>query len=195
MRVRKSLELRLALSPLVNDAISTTVVPIIPERNTSSVSSSIVIEPQSLDSKLEVIDIPNQPPSTPLKWFWSCHVCHRTYPIGVTRRCIEDGHYFCAGVSEVKTLNRKTGRRCYKHHQQCSSEFDYFAWKEWGIWRRKKLEQQGMAQTATRSCDYSCDYPSECRWRVVSALSTEPKASVVVSQNLSSRPRRQSELR
>ncbi|KAF2456941.1 hypothetical protein BDY21DRAFT_269818, partial [Lineolata rhizophorae] len=35
------------------------------------------------------------PPQAPLPWLWQCHLCQRMYPLGTTRRCLEDGHYFC----------------------------------------------------------------------------------------------------
>ncbi|OCK91714.1 uncharacterized protein K441DRAFT_483120, partial [Cenococcum geophilum 1.58] len=38
---------------------------------------------------------PLAPPPSPLQWLWQCHQCHRKYPLGVTRRCLDDGHFFC----------------------------------------------------------------------------------------------------
>ncbi|KAF1809009.1 hypothetical protein P152DRAFT_379577, partial [Eremomyces bilateralis CBS 781.70] len=35
------------------------------------------------------------PPQSPLQWLWQCHICKASYPLGVTRRCLVDGHYFC----------------------------------------------------------------------------------------------------
>ncbi|KAF1356428.1 hypothetical protein BDV97DRAFT_266813, partial [Delphinella strobiligena] len=35
------------------------------------------------------------PRANPLKWIWQCHICNRQYRLGVTRRCLDDGHYFC----------------------------------------------------------------------------------------------------
>ncbi|KAG9241991.1 hypothetical protein BJ878DRAFT_391290, partial [Calycina marina] len=34
-------------------------------------------------------------PSSPYHWVWRCHICHTVYRLGVTRRCLEDGHFFC----------------------------------------------------------------------------------------------------
>ena len=39
------------------------------------------------------------PPSNPYPWLWKCHLCNSIYRLGVTRRCLEDGHFFCAVVS------------------------------------------------------------------------------------------------
>ncbi|KAF2000585.1 hypothetical protein P154DRAFT_545630 [Amniculicola lignicola CBS 123094] len=77
-------------------------------------------------------------PQSPLQWLWQCHQCTRTYSLGVTRRCLEDGHRFCSGTTTVhnwrKALNPRKARR--KRHRACASEFDYAGWKGWGRWRR-----------------------------------------------------------
>ncbi|KUJ08942.1 uncharacterized protein LY89DRAFT_788376 [Mollisia scopiformis] len=35
-------------------------------------------------------------PSAPYPWIWRCHLCGSIYRLGATRRCLEDGHYFCS---------------------------------------------------------------------------------------------------
>ncbi|KAI6713815.1 hypothetical protein JHW43_003666 [Diplocarpon mali] len=35
-------------------------------------------------------------PPLPYPWIWRCHLCHSVYRLGVTRRCLEDGHLFCS---------------------------------------------------------------------------------------------------
>ncbi|KAI9053996.1 hypothetical protein LZ554_002940 [Drepanopeziza brunnea f. sp. 'monogermtubi'] len=35
-------------------------------------------------------------PPFPYPWIWRCHLCHSVYRLGVTRRCLEDGHFFCS---------------------------------------------------------------------------------------------------
>ncbi|OAG03510.1 uncharacterized protein CC84DRAFT_1218825 [Paraphaeosphaeria sporulosa] len=77
------------------------------------------------------------PPPLPLQWLWQCHRCRRTYSLGVTRRCLEDGHTFCAGgVTEVKSWRRPLRAVRVRRHRACASEFDYRGWKTWGRWKR-----------------------------------------------------------
>ncbi|KAL1597110.1 hypothetical protein SLS60_008692 [Paraconiothyrium brasiliense] len=123
-------------------------------------------------------------PPSPLKWLWQCHQCRRTYSLGVTRRCLEDGHAFCAGTTSVKTWRRPL-RAVRKKHRACASEFDYAGWKTWGRWKRSgrkdsiydedssSSSDEDMSSdesTTTKSsvqqkdCWNTCDYPSECRW-------------------------------
>jgi hypothetical protein len=124
---------------------------------------------------------PSPPPPKPLVWVWTCHLCHRIYPIGATRRCLEDGHLFCAGVSEVRRPSRQSGATpVFRRHAACSSEFDYAGWKSWGEWRRRQQQQQqrlgarvdsgGDGVRGARGCGDGCDYPSECRWVAAQAL-------------------------
>ncbi|PVH97278.1 hypothetical protein DM02DRAFT_86864 [Periconia macrospinosa] len=75
-------------------------------------------------------------PPAPLQWLWQCHQCHRSYSLGVTRRCLEDGHHFCAGTTTVKTWRKPLRPKKMKKHRACASEFDYLGWKNWGRWRR-----------------------------------------------------------
>lgn len=85
------------------------------------------------------------PPSRPLNWLWQCHLCSRIYQLGVTRRCLDDGHYFCAGAPVTKR-DRKTGKVATKKGRACASEFDYAGWKAWGGWRRDCAEQIAAAE-------------------------------------------------
>ncbi|KAF2421823.1 hypothetical protein EJ08DRAFT_682842 [Tothia fuscella] len=116
---------------------------------------------------------PATPPSAPLQWLWQCHSCRSTYPIAATRRCLEDGHFFCAGTTIVKKktdAGAADGKVLVKRHKACASEFDYQSWKAWGEWRRlyfvsadskkRRVKQMGVK----RDCWNFCDYPSECRW-------------------------------
>src|SRR5215469_14057197 len=104
------------------------------------------------------------PPPTPLRWLWQCHVCRQKYPLGATRRCLEDGHLFCAGV----TIARKRGsgsenvRAVVKRHVPCASEFDYQGWLGWGHWRAEQSER--CEKGGKRDCWRCCNYPSNCRW-------------------------------
>ncbi|KAI2486640.1 hypothetical protein Ptr902_00773 [Pyrenophora tritici-repentis] len=118
----------------------------------------------------------NAPPS-PLSWVWSCHQCHRNYRLGVTRRCLDDGHEFCSGTTTIKNWRKSTNPRRAKKHRACGSEFDYSGWKTWGRWRRggtknttlKQFNNDPVVVSQTPSqgkkdCWNTCDYPSECRW-------------------------------
>ncbi|KAI4143875.1 MAG: hypothetical protein LQ340_006852, partial [Diploschistes diacapsis] len=133
------------------------------------------------------------PPAIPPAWSWSCHHCQTTYPLGATRRCLYDGHFFCAG----QTVNKRTGR--VKRHKACGSVFDYVGWKEHGEWRRNEVRMRdrdtsrlGLSEQQDRdaedllstdesdaefpsdaenkgkpphNCETDCNFPSECRWR------------------------------
>ncbi|KAF9733338.1 hypothetical protein PMIN01_09021 [Paraphaeosphaeria minitans] len=80
---------------------------------------------------------PSPPPPAPLQWLWQCHQCHRTYSLGVTRRCLEDGHAFCSGgVTRPKTWRRPLRAVRVRRHRGCTSEFDYGGWKARGRWKR-----------------------------------------------------------
>jgi len=85
------------------------------------------------------------PPQEPLKWLWKCHCCSRIYHLGTTRRCLDDGHYFCAGAPVTKR-DRKTGLKVTRKSRACASEFDYQGWKSWGSWRRDVDEQRAVAE-------------------------------------------------
>lgn len=120
-------------------------------------------------------------PSSPLSWIWQCHKCHRSYQLGVTRRCLDDGHHFCSGTTTVKSY-RKGNLPKRKRHKACASEFDYQGWKAWGRWKRaggrNKLQYpkvelatspsgkyaQVKSAKSKKDCWNTCDYPSECRW-------------------------------
>ncbi|GAB7323004.1 hypothetical protein MBLNU13_g05531t1 [Cladosporium sp. NU13] len=85
------------------------------------------------------------PPQEPLKWLWQCHQCARIYHLGTTRRCLDDGHYFCAGAPVTKR-DRKTGQKVTRKSRACASEFDYQGWRTWGVWRRDVEEQRAAAE-------------------------------------------------
>lgn len=95
------------------------------------------------------------PPDTPLPWIWQCHLCRNRYALGVTRRCLYDGHYYCSGETNVKNLKKK------KKGQAYSSEFDYEGWDDYGEWKRKALATMNQGKVLKR-CE-KCDFPSMCR--------------------------------
>ena len=94
------------------------------------------------------------PPDSPLPWVWQCHLCRNRYPLGVTRRCLYDGHYYCSGDTGQPNLKKKKGRAC-------SSEFDYEGWEEYAEWKHKALKEHGNSRVS-RGCE-TCAFPSQCR--------------------------------
>ncbi|KAK4497951.1 hypothetical protein PRZ48_010607 [Zasmidium cellare] len=121
------------------------------------------------------------PPADPLPWLWQCHRCKRVYQLGVTRRCLDDGHFFCAGSTVVKRSKKNNYKKVVRH-QACASEFDYQGWKGWGVWRNEIQAQVKAAEALVRveegvwfkglfgkgkqgkDCWNECHYPSECTW-------------------------------
>ncbi|KAF2213733.1 hypothetical protein CERZMDRAFT_83841 [Cercospora zeae-maydis SCOH1-5] len=113
------------------------------------------------------------PPANPLHWLWQCHKCSRVYQLGVTRRCLDDGHFFCAGTTVVKKGRGKNGR-VFRRHAACASEFDYQGWKQWGVWRRSIGEQIEAAEALLKaeeafesvfgSVSSSPVVPTEAKW-------------------------------
>ncbi|KAH9864661.1 hypothetical protein J1614_010596 [Plenodomus biglobosus] len=113
------------------------------------------------------------PPADPLSWQWTCHQCAHSYPLGVTRRCLDDGHRFCSGTTTVKAWRKPSGTRRVKKHRACASEFDYSGWKAWTRWRRDVREDDPSRRRShvpqqkpvrRKDCWNNCSYPSECRW-------------------------------
>lgn len=91
-----------------------------------------------------------------MPWIWSCHKCHARYPLGATRRCLHDGHFFCGGTT-VDKVTRKV-----KRHRACASEFDYLGWEDFGNWKRHQAEHRPMDKSH-KNCEHQCDFPSACR--------------------------------
>ena len=111
------------------------------------------------------------PPTEPLNWLWQCHICNRVYQLGVTRRCLDDGHNFCAGTTTVKR-SKRTGYRKTTRHKACASEFDYQGWKAWGVWRRNIADQLAAVEALEQLLDggdepaplFAPVAPNEGRW-------------------------------
>ncbi|KAL9625064.1 MAG: hypothetical protein Q9160_000793 [Pyrenula sp. 1 TL-2023] len=96
------------------------------------------------------------PPPSPLPWIWQCHVCRARWPLGATRRCLIDGHYYCSGQPQTR---RGKAKAKGKKGRSCSSEFDYIGWKDCGRWR-------GLVKGPVREgCETECEFPSHCRYR------------------------------
>ncbi len=102
--------------------------------------------PRSNDSKPAAPFPAPPPPSDPLRWLWQCHLCSRVYQLGVTRRCLDDGHHFCAGTTTVQR-SRRTNKKVVRH-KACASEFDYQGWKAWGTWRRQVQAARALVEDA-----------------------------------------------
>lgn len=113
--------------------------------------------PISSDTRTSLPPTPDQP----LSWIWICHLCHSRYPLGATRRCLIDGHYYCSGEANQPNLRKKKKKK----KQSCTSEFDYVAWREWGDWRKKAAKTLKTSRMAhDGGCDENCVYPSQCRY-------------------------------
>lgn len=124
------------------------------------------------------------PPRSPCAWIWRCHLCGSYYPLGATRRCLNDGHYYCSGQG--------TGRNIKARHRgrACSSVFDYRSWADMNHWRReisdlKDLlgENQHSTQLNIRpNCWEDCEVPSACRYldtiQDYSSGSPDPRSEV-----------------
>ncbi len=123
-------------------------------------------------------------------------MCHEKYRLGVTRRCLNDGHVFCSGRTDAERgssgSSRTNGKpRRARRHAACESEFDYYGWRDRGNWRRaarihfdiagalSPISEQSEPAKDARNCAENCDYPSECRWRMVQA--TQRPCSAVSS--------------
>lgn len=96
-------------------------------------------------------------PPEAMPWVWSCHKCHTRFPLGATRRCLNDGHRFCGGTS----VDKVTGK--IKRHRACASEFDYIGWEEFGSWKRYAVQHK-PANKSHKNCEHQCDFPSACHW-------------------------------
>lgn len=99
--------------------------------------------------------LPLRPP-TPKESLWLCHKCKRTYRLGVTNRCLHDGHYFCAGrIHDAKAVPARRGRL-----PRCFSEFDFSGWEEMNHWRDEVHE---LLQVKTKAgCWNDCAHPGDC---------------------------------
>ena len=97
-----------------------------------------ILHPLSTMTTTTILTPP--PPTLPPAWLWSCHICHTNYPLGATRRCLIDGHRFCAGTV---TTNKRTGRS--RRSTPCGSVFDYVGWRAYGDWRRTEARARTRA--------------------------------------------------
>lgn len=136
-----------------------------------------------------------EPAYRPFSWHWRCHRCRTRYRLGVTRRCLIDGHIFCSfdtvrnepeeASSEPGTQTRKRKRR--RQAAFCENRFDHLGWLLQNRWRRQvavdEAELQGDVgfqerQKWQRNCWVNCDYPLECRVFHAQTPDTEREGSV-----------------
>lgn len=131
---------RLQTNPPVPSPLSHPVSPFSPLSPLLPTSRNLFNQPHapapiSSPPKSDITPTPN----SPLPWLWTCHSCHTSYPLGATRRCLDDGHTFCAGVSSVKRRGRNGVRKERRRRSRaCGSEFDYTGWKAWSRWRKAR---------------------------------------------------------
>ncbi|RDW56588.1 hypothetical protein BP5796_13053 [Coleophoma crateriformis] len=110
------------------------------------------------------------PPHKPYPWVWRCHICQTKYALGVTRRCLHDGHYFCSFVEPA--IADMGGARKKKKKVSCRAEFDYQGWEEWNSWReevdtvtRSKNGGRNLRhgeKEGRKDCWHECAFPSQC---------------------------------
>ena len=176
---------------------------------TSSSQSSTILKPLLFSPT-------SAPPPEPLTWLWQCHMCRRSYPLGATRRCLDDGHTFCSSTTAVRGRGRNA--KTTKPHRSCASEFDYRGWEAWGEWRREEraiydactrsalspiqeifpvaVAAAMASRGASRNCWANCDYPSECHWGTrPGRLQTKKTVNVDAYENLATVWRQQQQPR
>ena len=120
------------------------------------------------------------PPEKPQAWIWQCHLCRHRYQLGVTRRCLYDGHYYCSGETDRPNLKKK------RKGQACSSEFHYEGWGDYGDWKRSVLSVMKNPRIL-KACE-QCDFPSECRTpesqKPIRKKKTAPPPTLIALPNL-----------
>lgn len=150
-------------SPCPNDA-----PPVTPSSPPSPRSLGISTTVSPVSPRLSVVKLPS-PPNKPLAWVWQCHQCRCRYPLAVTRRCLNDGHYYCSGESHNTTATATKNLKRRKKATSCTSEFDYIGWAQWGTYRRKCVALQAYANEGSKAevqlkgC-LGCSFPSQCRY-------------------------------
>lgn len=134
-----------------------------------SPTDALVSPPPLSRSRLQWLSEIPLKPTTPRPWTWTCHICGHSYRLGVTRRCLRDGHYFCTGRPAATPRGKRPRKR-----RACDSEFDYVGWEETNQWRRQvkaaKAAREGMAPDplpsptrGIRNCWERCVFPTACR--------------------------------
>ena len=130
-------------------------------------------------------------PASPSPWLWQCHLCGRVYSVGVTRRCLEDGHIFCSAVqtrtgsqdgessAQVSATTKKPKRR-QGRIGTCDHQFDYVGWDRYNRWRREIARTKSKSAGSSvgsdedededeRDCWNNCEYPGKCYHKYASS--------------------------
>ncbi|KAM5430275.1 hypothetical protein McanMca71_007246 [Microsporum canis] len=105
-------------------------------------------------------------PDIPPPWAWRCHKCHSYYALGVTNRCLADGHYYCYGLAQGSRHWERKKRQTQgekKLGTPCGSSFDYAGWENMSEWQRAVRREKGIRPSP--GCWQDCTFPSECRRR------------------------------
>jgi hypothetical protein len=162
-------------------------------------------KPQSSSSSSDIPPrhLPPQP-RTPFPWIWRCHLCRMVYRLGTTRRCLNDGHYFCTApgsppsrppcFSEQPSSDKHpigpplAATQQYKSRRvrrNCASEFDYPGWEVWNRWRCDCTAAAAYPEhlKGDKDCWHDCDSPSECLALLAVAAATY-RSSVLPSRRL-----------
>ncbi|KAF1963326.1 hypothetical protein CC80DRAFT_397684, partial [Byssothecium circinans] len=87
---KNNTKLKISLEPFKSSHLAIPPSPFSPRTPIALVSN-----PPPRHAKAYPTPDVNATPPSPLQWVWQCHQCRRTYSLGVTRRCLEDGHHFC----------------------------------------------------------------------------------------------------
>lgn len=152
--------------------ISTALSPSSPPSSPSSQPSTpprltLAASPSSRSSTPASLDLEYPPPPrSPCAFIWRCHLCGARYPLGATRRCLTDGHYYCYGQDTDKNIKRK------RRGKSCTSIFDYQGWDDWNEWRRETRdlnflwgkEDDSPTPGTHSNCWDNCHFPSACRY-------------------------------
>ncbi|ODH48804.1 hypothetical protein GX48_05129 [Paracoccidioides brasiliensis] len=129
-------------SPIISPLIS------LPSSSTGSHSPS----PRLPESDTDQLP---PPPRTPMAWMWKCHLCCSKYPLGVTSRCLIDGHCYCSG--------RPTDRNKQQGQISCTSNFDYVGWKSMVGWQKQVRRASDNEGIREHGCWADCTFPTSCR--------------------------------
>jgi hypothetical protein len=111
---------------------------------------------QSISSSTKSKTLLPPAPPKPAPWTWRCHICGSVYRLGVTRRCLNDGHIFCTSTTSLvrreesisllgaesnndgdnNNNNTRKRKRRGRQTETCQNEFDYSGWAAYNEWRR-----------------------------------------------------------
>ena len=118
--------------------------------STSTIEKSEVDLVKKWQPLTECIPIPQ--PKTK-EWKWVCHLCRSKYRLGVTNRCLIDGHYFCSG-KPTNGVNGETKGR------SCKSYLDKNGWMKRNGYRTTVRCLKGIESSP--GCWEDCYYPGMC---------------------------------